>query len=150
MKIEQQCATLEQSKRLKELGVSQSALHSYQVDAMMLSFDKGIHKATELQPTEEAVDHAAKWDNEANIFSAFSCAELMEALDMRMFFLQIAPPIFFNIGYSFHIHMDSVKAFQEMTTGPAMTSAEGMAALLIHLLENNHITASEVNDRLRD
>lgn len=127
MKIELQVCTLEQAKRLKELGVKQESLFVHQ------SYSYNKIKLTD-------------WDNRNNLlgfYSAFTVAELGEMLPPWQFAYKQSTGHY--AAYKFH---ENEFVCQGVIPTTYETEAECKAAMLIHLLENSLITAEEVNRNL--
>lgn len=135
MKLEDQVCTLEQAKRLKELGVLQG--HSYA--AFIKNKCQQETKFWLMPVNSPGVSNEGyeKWDSGClNGFSAFTSAELGQMLPFGYDTMQCTGEGW--RGYDLD-HGDY---------GPFETEAKARAAMLIQLLETNAITADEVNKRL--
>lgn len=154
MKLINQVCTLEQAKRLKELGVRQDAIWfwAYPVKDKMISTRKGVIHYT----TKEDI----LMDNEGDEFdhdvaAAFTVAELCQMLP------DYYPSWRFKVSES----SEERKWIATVICGPkppgidnihtayefdryAKTQAEALATLLIALLDIKYITPEEVNARL--
>lgn len=137
MKLEQQVVTLEQAKRLKELGVFENAFASWVFDPLNERWDLSKLNVEQLQLVNP--------DKEA--YPAFTVAELGVML-----------PDLYISGYAsnktatccHYKEADKQRNVKEVEKwqGKGNTEAEARAAMLIYLLENGHTTAEEVNQRL--
>lgn len=137
MKIENQCCSLEQAKRLKELGVEQKSFFWWNKTN---SQKDGEHKFIE---AADAHDYTIRWKkpeqygSDWQMFSAFSGSELGAITDFEF--------STWRNGQNKWV-ISRHDAFDKWMYGD--TEAECRANLLIHLLENNLITSEEVNKRL--
>ena len=129
MELSKQVCSLEQAKRLKELGVEQESLFYWTSDS---------------QPDYYLRQGEITCDDD---YSAFTVAELGVML-----------PIFYVSGKA-QDNNYTCAHYQEATVsrklrdvkswpGRGKTEAESRAAMLIYLLENGDTTAEEVNKRL--
>lgn len=133
MKIENQCCSLEQAKRLKELGVDGISFFrhqhypetKYRIEAQHITW--GDNRATDPGET----------------FSAFTVAELGEMIGENGFSKKVTH----WLGY-YKVPGNQYSQIIETPKKDFDTEAQARAEILIHLLENKLITASEVNDRL--
>lgn len=163
MKLEQQVCTLDQAKRLKELGVIQNSLWHwiYPEKETVLSSMQGIyHRSLVVEMLSDANE-----DGEDNQFphlnaSAFTVSELGVMLP-RYYpswrFLEeggqnelwiatiIGQPQGFERDKEDVYDIRTVAAFDRY----GKTQAEALANLLISLLETKTIKAEEVNKRLQ-
>lgn len=118
MKIENQVCTLEQAKRLKELGVAQDSLFYHWLD-----YDGYKHACVRME----------KWNNGRQPdCSAFTVAELGVMLQGCESYTRKS-----DRNDYWYIYLDKYEHFK--------TEAETRAALLIYRLERGAITAAEVN-----
>lgn len=123
MKIEQQVSSIEQSQKLKELGIVQNSFFYYTVCP------------TTLITTYEYSDrHAQLPIKDTSLCSAYTVAELGNALTTWLDDDNNRTPDFINEKYGLNL---------SQIFNPLM-----LTDLLIYLLENNHITAEQVNQRL--
>lgn len=137
MKLESQVCTLLQAKRLKELGIEQGSLFVY-YDNMALKTDNGLLYYKDTASYKEF----GKVESRSAIryYPAFTVAELGQML----------PDNHFSIRST----IDNVSGWEYFKNGSLMpmvdaeTEAECRAYILIHLLENNLVTASDCNKRL--
>lgn len=169
MKRENNFCTLAQAKRLKELGIVQESLfYHYQ------QFVNG-QEAFGLYPMDyedygrlaenESMVRALDGESKNQIYSAFTVAELGVMLPCRIWDIEkhydlsltkadntwhqesTGTKTEFEYEYSFMDHEKVMHILDdEQCNYP--TEAQARAAMLIYLLENNHITSSEVNSRL--
>jgi len=155
MKIENQVCTLEQAKRLKELGVQQDAYMSF---VWFINSERvNLHRTI---TAKKLTDHAQKKYESANhnnkVCAAFTVAELGVMLPEDLYI-----PYKGNSGkkrkYPQHLHCFKQLKYsvnytggesREFLTQHGDTEAEARATMLIHLLKNNLLTAEEVNQRL--
>lgn len=122
MKLQDQCCTLEQAKKLKELGVVQESLYCF--------YDGGFLK--DLWGTIQTKEWRESKSVSATTYSAFTVAELSIML------LEYAETFYTKNG-KWRIG-DADIDFD--------TQAEASADRLIYLLENEILTTKEVNKRL--
>lgn len=146
MNKENQVCTAEQGKKLKELGIEQIAVWSWCPDGEDIE---------DMFVAETNNDGEGGYFADDDEYSAFSVAELGVMLpdalhhieDQYRPFIEFYPHTNcdewkFNDPYTIY---QSAKIVTE-----ANTEAAARAAMLIYLLEKNHITASEVNERLKN
>lgn len=142
MKLENQVCTLEQAKRLKELGVAQDGIFSH-VDNISKVGYEGIRL------TKQTSSYRAKGQlidsGVIKYFVAFTVAELgvmlpINIITARQKHTDTYACIALENGSS---DVDYSKDIQHKET-----EAKARAAMLIYLLENGHTTAEEVNQRL--
>lgn len=135
MKLENQVCTLEQAKRIKELGVAYESIFRYVSDY------KGEFECV-LSWGYEWSDypcHAGSND----IISAYTVAELGVMLPNLI-------AIEYKLDEFFDNHFSDLPAKEkELRFWGAIMSATFLAAMLIYLLENNLTTSEEVNKRLQ-
>jgi len=142
MKLENQVCTLEQAKRLKELGVCQDS-QCYWRRSQVEHID-GVNSWPDQQTLREMIveyDGAGEvgWQDRFEIYSAFTVGELGVMLGFSPYAVYLKKD---NIVFW---HAD----YEHMPFGAFPTEAEAKAAILIHQLENNLITAAEINQRLK-
>ena len=126
MKLEQQVCTLEQAKKLKELGVEQKVLYQWKVnDVQTVVIDTPM--AMWIERYVPPVGNA--------FYAAFTVAELWVML----------PPMF----RTYHERNKGMWycKYKGHRTEDFKTEAEARAAMLIYLLENSLTTPEEVNQR---
>jgi len=137
MKIEQQCVSLELSKRLKELGVKQESLFYYEGTAIEIGAGIGyvLHFGKQLV-----------WEGAAHV-SAFTVAELGEMLPAK---IEVGKKDgFFGCWKRTSPFTSSKKwgcNYQNLDERPIHfenndTEADARAKMLIYLLENKLIPA---------
>lgn len=123
MKIEQQVCTLEQAKKLKELGIKQDSYLTYELvpwDRTNSHKKKG--KLINLKPTNKGKASAVLG---FEYFAAFTVAELGEMLGYHL-----------NLSYSTKDGKQSWLA-KDKPVHTFDTEAECRASLLIHLIESS-------------
>jgi hypothetical protein len=153
MKLENQVCTIEQAKKLKELGVIQDSLFYYR--NYQYSKHKLRHNGNRPTPNQQVFNdlalgtdlHSDYVMNES--YSAFTVAELGELLPRAL------QPDGHNWSY-YHRHCwkgESVgyTAFgmEPIEQGWHTYEATARAEMLIKLLESGKITAEECNNRLK-
>lgn len=151
MKLENQVCTLEQAKKLAELGIVQESYFKHV--SRMIPYQIGFY--FQLSPSHTTLKHDAEW------YSAFTGSELGVML----------PPHFATSIHDGHKHchcrnervdtfplIDSGEEHEQtpahvinkelipITTGN--TEAEARAEMLIYLLENGYVSAESANCRL--
>lgn len=148
MKIEKQVCTLEQAKRLKELGVNQKSLFYFHQEYQRPMFGQTINGSTQICNQKDLA------------ISAFSNSEL------GVMFLEMPTTedgahstytVYFN-GFmgcwtanvtEYEIDDDDTEpSCHEMPFIKEYTEAAARAALGLHLLKIGAITAEQVNERL--
>lgn len=138
MKLQSQCCTLEQAKRLKELGVKQESLFKWNCQTNY-GFG-GIHENRE--------DWNIIYGNppllSELVYSAFTCAELGEMLPDRVpetidgkWLIQQKVGLW-EVGYGNQTTDVSFEAKNE---------AEACSSMLIYLIENKLITVDDINSK---
>ncbi len=158
MKLENQVCTIEQAKRLKELGIDGGS-HFYHVPWKASDFegcfigakcDKGFYHdldgmvetfdAPEYYPAFTVAELGAMLPDQTKTNSNIEFAELFIKYDGE-----------WVVGYDVDMQTEggygaTVKEAYRVMYGE--TEAQARAAMLIHLLENNLTTASDCNNRL--
>lgn len=157
MKIEQQACTLEQAKRLKELGIIQDSVSWWKCNDEQEVVICGCHKEM-----NERHFYFNTW------YSAFTVAELgvmmpeyIHPFENEEYYRLMTWKMCSdnrNQNEKFGIRYRSKFGIKDFPTFHSehgssyqlqgQTEAEARAAMLIYLLENNLITAEEVNQRL--
>jgi len=143
MRIETQVCSLEQSKRLKELGVEQKSVFYFHP-----AFDKPVFGEVVTTVTGKQYKKTQVCNDKGGANAAFTVAELGVMLpdDVRtngQGILFVFNPLgnkldklaLEGLPFDFKVYP---------------TQAQASAAMLIHLLENNIITVQEVNKRLAE
>lgn len=141
MKLSDQVCTLEQAKRLKELGVLQNSEWHwiYPVKESVISSLIDIyHKSFVVEILSDTNENRWNAQFPHSHAAAYSVAEMGVMLHWGNDTMYHT-----NQGWG-TFDMD------ETHIGPYPTEAEARGALLIHLLETNAITADEVNKRLEN
>lgn len=138
MKIENQCCTLEQAKKLKELGVKQDAIWFWLYPAKegIISTSNGLYYHLHAKEIFS--------DNEGNEFdSEMSAAYTVAELGVML------PTAYdtMRVDDGWRGYDDNNKDYPCNLI--FKTEAECRAALLIALLENEDTTPQEVNQRLK-
>lgn len=135
MKIQDQVCTLEQAKRLKELGINQQSHYSWDLDNVHGWRVKGL-------AADVLNSNSRLFELVESAVSAFTVAELGVMLGGKEHYL----PYFTGKVWQ---RMTKKRQYTNITiTGES--EGEARAAMLIHLLTNNHsgLTPDEVNQRL--
>lgn len=132
MKLENQVCTLEQAKRLQQLGVDGDSINHYYTYPP--NNESGYRLTMLLNPKE------------VNAINAYNCAELGvmlpdEVSTVRRYGTK-------GIALSNSDDYTYWVCESEYSAGYAITEAISKAEQLIYLLENNLTTAAEVNERL--
>ncbi len=120
MKIQDQCCSLEQATRLKELGIN---LESYFVIG---------------EENQKVIERWAVEGNEDVFYNCYTTAELGVMLPSEVYTLYTGTSPFRNNPWEW-VYNDLDEAM-----GMFSTEAEARAALLIHLLETGSVLASQV------
>lgn len=142
MKPEQQVCTLEQGRRLKELGITGCSLF-YWVDLTAYG-KKMAPNGYEIMPHDEAT-HESKgccFTDFDTTFNAFIVSELGQMCNSETCTMRTGTEM------SEYANWEWQHQGNDQALGLFNTEAEARAALLIHLLETNHLTAEEANKRL--
>ena len=135
MKLEQQVCTLEQAKKLKELGVEQKVLYQWKVnDVQTVVIDTPM--AMWIERYVPPVGNA--------FYAAFTVAELGVMLPSETFTQRTGSED------SEYDNWEWVDDGNGNANGLYETEAEARAAMLIYLLENHLTTPEEVNQRLNN
>jgi hypothetical protein len=138
MKIEQQVCTLEQAKRLKELGVKQESLfYHYVTYSQKDGQSMGIFY-TKADAEKKQHEYRYNWNCPTELFSAYTVAELGEILPSSHYSTN-------NEYLGWRCYNGDNK---EIINVYANNEAECRAAAIIHLLEQKIITVEEINKRL--
>lgn len=149
MQLSQQVCSLEQAKRLKELGINQDAVFSWCGDQEMRLLDYGkdgvkYSNWTFVSNTHPINNMEADYRDDvpsAKPFAAaYSCAELGVMLNATIIGATQSGEL---IERNWH---DDI---EQEGFGLFDTEAQARAALLIKLLESGTITAAECNERLK-
>ncbi len=151
MKIEDKYSTVEQSRRLKELGIVQGKSERYwyvgdtgtntdhlNITGSNYKGDDMCYSAFDVAELGNMLPYQALGDSVSELFEGFEKMNLR-----RIYGYGIWP--FKNIWRFRTPIMSNDDQDEPMIYG---TEAQVRAALLIHLLENNIITPEEINNRL--
>lgn len=130
MNINKQVTTLEQSKKLKELGIIQTGLFTFVWNGAYIDVDG--NKGFILLYQEDEID---LWDES---YSAFTVAEL--GIMLGIVTNGISYDDEFNVWFT-NWGLEFIRRFE--------TEASAKAALLIHMLENGLMDTGDINERLR-
>lgn len=157
MKIENQVCSLEQAKRLKELGVVQhSAFYHYKQIVNGVSEVRIyplFHEDFGRHAKNESLDRALSGDSKNEIYSAFTIAELGIILPHNFISHRHDPKVSDNywvVKLDYNSECD-VCAQAHPTihfNSESQTESCSRAAMLIYLLENGTVTADDVNATL--
>jgi hypothetical protein len=145
MKIEHQVCTLEQAKKLKELGVSQNAFFSWCGDENHYVEDKQwVFVSPTIPANNQEADHRALVESSRPFAAAFDVAELGVMLTIPR---RIGKPggytvVFFGDNW---IVVKDDKPHQKLAFE---FEAHARAELLIIFLQENIITVQDANQRL--
>jgi len=139
MQIEKQVCTLEQAKRLKELGVEQCGNFTWIYDTSNFDFALSHRTVEEVELLRKSNLKSKEWQlkEEKEFYSAFTCAELGELLPDEANTFRIK-----GKWYSDAVETDMPGG------GKHEHEAWERADLLILLLEQSDISPSEINQRL--
>jgi hypothetical protein len=141
MDLSKQVIILQQAKRLKELGIVQES--AFYHDLNMYDEQWGLIPKHELEQKVEVLGIG-------EAYSAFTVAELGVLLPRDKYgagrYYTIQDAYLPTLGFSVWDFNENEQV--ETVEKVYLTEAEARAALLIFLLENNHTTAEEVNQRL--
>lgn len=122
MKLEHQVCTLEQAKRLKELGVTARSIfmHSEHLEGSVITnTDTAVHLS--------AMDYAP----------AYTVAELMQAINWD--YVSISAPYQEDNTWDMFLRSDKISG---------LMLSHVLADTIIYQLENNLITTEQINKRL--
>ncbi len=126
--------------KLKELGIIQNSIFSYQkyYNKLFLMINEQI-----IEDVSQYIDT----NNECVInYSAYTASELMKLNSLFKSFSRRERnnyfDAYFTIGYSLEIDDAFTKHLHE-------NLAEGLAIILIHCIENNLLTVEDINKRLK-
>ena len=145
MKIEDQVCSLDQAKKLKELGLSQESIFSWCGDENHIpeGSDKPWIWVGRTEPANNMeLDYREDVPSAKPFAGAFTVAELGVMLENWTNKSPISTP-----AGNWEIIMNS-KGDEFQMSGTYKTEAEARAAMLIHILESGKITAEQVNSRL--
>lgn len=140
MKIEQQVCTLDQAKKLKELGVTQESEFYFRSENVW-----HFREVTDWPNQEQLSDLIESGAEKGLIFSAFTVAELGEMLPPGYDTMKLTgdyPSENVWVGYD-----DRGADFPDHNE--YKQEAECRAAMLIHLIENNLLKVEDINNRLK-
>jgi len=141
MELSKQVCSLEQAKKLKELGIEQKSLYGFYHKG---DFYCGSEYAKKYVPAKkstieafsgESVDFPYKFDG-----CCFTVAELGVMLPP---FPEWNWETYYHSGEELYECQSAGKHL-----GQSRTEAQGRALILVHLLETNTVTAAECNERL--
>ena len=143
MKLEQQVCSLEQAKRLKELGVKQYV--SFFQWCIVFPRRNAPRLAPFISWVASNSPSYREYDiNKTETYDALTTGELGAALPHR--FISYKSNDRFDLAEGLYYVSSLLVAECPRIYGSS--EAQARAAMLIHLLENNLITADEVNERL--
>lgn len=136
MRLSEQAISLEQAKKLKDLGVVQESYFYYQHYPKTVYIEEFMAIVSPL--SKEGVAHAGE------CWSAFTVAELgvMIGWDYVCTFYA------YGAWHWCDLRNEEPMSIAKSYKRKSQTEAEARANMLICLLENNHITVEEVNQRL--
>lgn len=166
MKLTEQVCTLEQAKRLKELGIEQSKNLFYFTEINkddywiipVIEWTKfvALNRECLIYP-----DNASYWHiGNSEIIATFTVAELGVMLPHPSSLNEMGGWLHnsecdttstdglpWYLLWEYDLDKENAGFGRHIISG--VTEAEARAAMLIYLLENNLVTAAEVNDRLK-
>jgi hypothetical protein len=164
MKLMNQVCTLEQAKRLKELGVSQDSLYSWCGDETKRLMDNGkagmavsdwVYIDLTIPPNNQELDHRSMVPNAKPFAAAYNVAELGAMLPGKFQYMDFecfVDSVKYCKEYKWIAGVHTVWAHDRPVVAkkyfPANTEAQARAAMLIALLETEAIKVEEVNNRL--
>jgi len=138
MNLQNQCITLDQARKLKELGICQQSYISwFQIGQKQL-----------LRPSVKLNDEGqAEFTFSQPIASAFTSGELTSILPTGIGTLRFS--MWKGVGYfaRYASYDGSVRDRYEVQED---TAAEALCALLIEIIDDNLITVTEINLRICD
>lgn len=146
MKLQDQVCTLEQAKRLKELGVKQEGLFSYVHEGEHYCGGEKVEAGQSelIGGCSQCLDFPYKFDG-----VAFTVAELGEMLSQVRYKAWGFPMMFTSYCHSDDFVADTIGKWNCSFRNPrdfknpeikASTEAEARAAMLIYLIENKLLT----------
>lgn len=141
MKLSDQVCTLQQAKRLKELGIAQEGLYTWLFSPLSGDWAISHQTAEALHILKYANPKSKEWAErkERGWYSAFSVAELGSIAG--------------GCCVTFNTIGNGRWEWEHKVTGdgdgPFETEAEARANFVIHLLETGSLTAEEANKRLQ-
>lgn len=138
MKIENQVCSLEQAKRLKELGIEQENYSFKWMDEGSIPYLTDKFRGNWSNDPRMVVDVIGE-------YRAFTVAELGMMLPEDYSSFHISKSWHFRKAEFGCEHNDNTQPKDVMQ---APTEAQARAEMLIYLLNNNHTTSEEVNNRL--
>lgn len=153
MDIQKQVNSVEQGKRLQELGITVNGYFSWFGERGHKLLDMGsegvavkewLYIAATVPVNNMDADHRNDIGQQTPLYPAFTVAEISEMLPYEnILYWKMA-------GGSFTCSKDVViqNSTDCVKNVYAETLAECLAAMLIYLLENGHVTAAECNERL--
>jgi len=150
MKLNEQVCTLEQAKRLKELGVIQSGNFTWVFDLLNYRWQLSNHTVEAL----ELIKAANRRLDDSGFYSAFTVAELSNALPLQvkgrleLYKFRRNDGLWF-VHYSYIVKDPEQCEYLMLPSITDYNEATACCAMLIYLLENNLVNAAEVNDRLK-
>lgn len=158
MKLNEQVCTLEQAKRLKELGVIQNSLwywNTIYLGAPQLSlYNKNSTSQDFFKCGVSAYNGLDISDFMEPYYSAFTVAELSNALPLQvkgrleLYKFRRNDGLWF-VHYSYIVKDPEQCEYLMLPSITDYNEATACCAMLIYLLEKNLVTAGEVNDRLK-
>lgn len=157
MKIENQVCSLEQAKRLKELGITQESYFSWCGDETQRLWDNGkdglavsdwVYVSETIPLNNQEADHREMVPSAKPFAAAYTVAELGAMIQQIGVYTSVNTVL---MGWAVH-HVNGYKDYELRQPGNLntyKTEAEARATILIELLEDRKISAEEVNERLK-
>lgn len=140
MKLQNQVCTLEQGKRLKEMDIVQSSYFYHTVCP------------NNIINTHEYISEFGRLPiKDIDVYSAFTASELMAMLPTefqengKWYYLAVSGVEKYQVTYG---RVDATYKPCLFLTGLLDTLSQALADMVIQLLENNHVTPDECNERL--
>lgn len=144
MKLQKQVCTLEQAKRLKELGIEQNYGFTY---FSKISYQRVVHLVVQHPDHCPSFGTFEETESDTGYFiRAFTVAELGEMLPDYTQTQRGFGTSGQKLGTGGEYWESLSEEYSERFT--ATTEAETRAAMLIHLIENNLVDVKDVNEQL--
>lgn len=156
MKLEDQVASVEQCKKLKELGIAQKGCFSWLYSPLNSNYGISHHNEESLEILAMSNPKSIEWKEriERGIFSAFSVAELGLMLpdlletDLYQYELVCIKEADDEWLCRYVRNNNTLDLHPKADFGTGETEAEARADLLISLLEDKLISVEKINKKL--
>jgi hypothetical protein len=155
MRLEDQVITFETALKLKALGVSQNSYFSYMGDMTPRLMEGDDKHPTKYGPwiilltTKPYNNQDGDWRDDVAIKEPFAAAFTVAELGQMLLAYVYRGHSFTPLGTEWYHTWQNSRMESQPVLGPFDTEAQARAGLLIHLLENNLVTAEAVNARLK-